>query len=171
MKALSIWLWIALSALVVIGAGLLFWNTTLSGNAPVIMGGTAVPPVPTLDAERVTEGKQLYAQQCASCHGAALQGVPDWKEPLADGSLLPPPHDRSGHTWHHEDSLLLKIIAQGGDPKYNSKMPAFEKTLTETQMISILAFIKSAWGRKEREFQWWMTATRDGSHAGPTNQR
>ena len=153
---------IAVIAIVLVGTILLFWNTTLSGNAPVVMGGTAVPPVPTLDADTVTEGKLLYAQQCDSCHGTALQGVPDWKKRLAGGPLPPPPHDSSGHTWHHEDSLLLSIIANGGDPKYNSKMPAFQATLTEAQRVAILEFIKSAWGREEREFQWWMTATRDG---------
>jgi hypothetical protein len=100
-----------------------------------------------------------------------LQGVPDWKKPLADGSLPPPPHDSSGHTWHHEDSLLLRIIANGGDPKYNSKMPAFEKTLSKAQMVAILEFIKSVWGRKEREFQWWMTATRDDVKPAPVRQR
>jgi len=153
---------IVVIAIVLIGASLLLWQTTFSGNRPVVMGGTAVPPVPTLAANRVAQGKDLYAQQCASCHGAALQGVPDWKTRLADGSLPPPPHDSSGHTWHHEDSLLITIIANGGDPKYNSKMPAFTGKLTETQMIAILAFIKSSWGREERGFQWWMTATRGG---------
>ena len=153
---------IAVIAIVLVGASLLFWNTTLSGNAPVVMGGTSVPPVPTLNVDTVAEGKLLYAQHCASCHGVALQGVPDWKKRLADGSLPPPPHDSSGHTWHHEDSLLLSIIANGGDPKYNSKMLAFQETLTKAQMVAMLEFIKSAWGREEREFQWWMTATRDG---------
>ena len=90
-------------AIVFFGAALLFWHTTLSGNAPVVMGGTAVPPVPTLDVDAVATGKLLYAEQCASCHGAALQGVANWKERLADGSLPPPPHDSSGHTWHHEN--------------------------------------------------------------------
>ena len=158
-------------AIVFVGAALLFWHTTLSGNAPVVMGGTAVPPVPTLDVDAVATGKLLYAEQCASCHGAALQGVANWKERLADGSLPPPPHDSSGHTWHHEDSLLLAIIADGGDPKYNSKMPAFKEKLTKTQMVAILTFIKSAWGRKEREFQWWMTATRDGVKPASAGQR
>ena len=153
---------IAVIAIVLVGAVLLFWNTALFGNAPVVMGGTAVPPVPTLDADTVAEGKLLYAHHCTSCHGTALQGVPDWKKRLADGSLPPPPHDSSGHTWHHEDSLLLSIIANGGDPKYNSKMPAFQETLTKAQRVAILKFIKNAWGREEREFQWWMTATRDG---------
>ena len=164
-------IWIGVIAIVLIGVSLLLWHTTFSGNVPVVMGGTAVPSVPTLDADAVATGTLLYAQQCASCHGAALQGVPDWKTRLADGSLPPPPHDSSGHTWHHEDSLLLNIIANGGDPKYNSKMPVFKEKLTKTQMVAILEFIKSAWGRKEREFQWWMTATRDGGQPASASQR
>jgi len=155
-------IWILIIAMMFVGAVFLFWNIRVSDNAPVIMGGTAVPPVPTLDAEWLAEGKLLYAQHCASCHGPALQGAPDWKKPLADGSLPPPPHDNSGHTWHHQDSLLLSITANGGDPAHNSKMPAFKNSLTEAQMVAILEFIKSTWSREAREFQWWMTATRDG---------
>ena len=38
-------------------------------------------------------------------------------------------------------------------------------------MIAILEFIKSTWGCKEREFQWWMTATRDGIKPASAGQR
>lgn len=155
------WSWLLVILTIVVGTVFLFGNMPLR-NSPVTLAGTTVPPVPTLHAEWLAEGKLLYAQHCASCHGIAMEGVADWKKPLADGSLRSPPHDSSGHTWHHEDSLLLSIIAHGGDPTYNSKMPAFQETLTEEQMAAILEFIKSSWGREEREFQWWMTATRDG---------
>ena len=132
-----------------------------ASNAPVVINETAVPPVPTLNAARVTQGGSLYAQHCAQCHGANLEGVPDWKKPLTDGSLPPPPHDDFGHTWHHPDSLLMSIVSNGGDPAYHSKMPAFKEKLTWNEMTAVLEFIKSKWSKDQREYQWWMTATRD----------
>lgn len=155
--------WILLFVLAVsIGATLpLLWRTSLVSNM-VVINNTAVPPVPTLDSDRVNQGARLYARYCAECHGANLEGASDWKRSLPDGSLPPPPHDSSGHTWHHADALLLSIIANGGDPAYNSKMPAFKDKLPEGEMILILDFIKSKWGREESELQWWATVTSSG---------
>lgn len=134
-----------------------------AAGVPVVINETAVPPIPTLNPEWVTQGAMFYAQECGTCHGANLEGALDWKKPLPDGSFAPPPHDSSGHTWHHPDSLLLAIIAEGGDPAYNSKMPAFRDKLTEPERRAVLEFIKSTWGKNEAEFQWWMTATESGS--------
>ena len=134
-----------------------------TAGAPVVINETAVPPVPTLNPAWVTRGAMVYAQECGTCHGANLEGAPDWKQSLPDGSLSPPPHDGSGHTWHHPDSLLLAIITEGGDLAYNSKMHAFRDKLTEEERRAVLEFIKSKWGENEREFQWWMTATESGS--------
>ena len=116
-----------------------------------------MPPIPTLNVDLVSQGETLYGQHCASCHGANLEGAPEWKTDQYDGKLLPPPHDSSGHTWHHPDDLLLSIIAAGGDPSY-SDMPAYRDVLMEGEMKVILVFIKSSWGQEEREFQWWITA-------------
>jgi mono/diheme cytochrome c family protein len=132
------------------------------GLQSVVINGTSVPPVPSLDHERVARGAELYATNCGACHGPELQGASDWKRSLPDGSLPPPPHDSSGHTWHHPDGLLLEIIANGGGPALNSKMPAFQEKLTPDEMRSILEFIKSKWGRDAREFQWWITVTSGG---------
>jgi len=52
----------------------------------VVINSTAVPPVPTPDPDRVARGAVLYAQHCAACHGANLEGAPDWKKRLLDGS-------------------------------------------------------------------------------------
>lgn len=131
------------------------------GNAPsgepITINGITVPPLPTLDPKMVAEGEPLFAQHCASCHGTSLEGVPDWKTAQPDGKRLPPPHDSSGHTWHHPDDLLLSLIADQGDPSY-SDMPGFRDSLTDEEMNAILIFIKSSWGQEEREFQWWITA-------------
>jgi mono/diheme cytochrome c family protein len=89
-------------------------------------------------------GEALYMEHCASCHGANLEGQPNWQVPNADGVFPAPPHTRDGHTWHHPDALLLRIIAEGGTT-INSEMPAFGDRLTEEEMKAILAFIKSFW--------------------------
>lgn len=151
--------------LVLLGAGLtagfLFFRTDLFGGQPVIINGIAAPPVPTLDPARVAEGEVLYAEHCASCHGHNLEGAANWRVPLADGSYPPPPHDSSGHTWHHKDELLISIIQNGGNPKNKPLMPAFKDKLTGNEIVAILDFIKSEWGNQGREFQWWFTAVGD----------
>ena len=153
--------WLAVIGLGLLCAAILVFLPLVSGGpgAPVVINETAVPPVPTLNAQAVAPGQSLYAQHCAGCHGANLEGQTNWKEPLADGSFPSPPHDNTGHTWHHPDELLISIILNGGDPAYNSKMPAFADKLTQAEARQILEFIKSHWGQDEREFQWWITST------------
>jgi mono/diheme cytochrome c family protein len=95
-------------------------------------------------------GKALYAKNCASCHGKNLEGqTPNWRQPMPDGSFPAPPHDASGHTWHHPDALLFKVTkysrTQSGDKSFKSNMPAFEKTLSDDEIWSVLSYIKSTW--------------------------
>ena len=149
--------WLAILVLIVSGA-LLAYQQTASVNRAVIINQTAVPPLPTLNPENVAQGEILYSQYCAKCHGANLEGAPNWKQRLPDGSLPPPPHDSSGHTWHHSDEVLINITENGGDPADNSKMIPFKDQLSREEVVAILEFIKSKWGREEREYQWWMTA-------------
>ncbi len=117
-------------------------------------------PVPTLNPSDVTAGQNLYAQHCVSCHGTNLQGQPDWKKPLANGKYPAPPHDNSGHTWHHNDRVLSAIILNGGDGKgdmSHGDMPVYKDKLTEIQVHQILSFLKSRWGQQQREYQWTRT--------------
>ena len=140
--------------------GLLVWQ--LQGSSvsnPVVINGTSVAPLATLDTTLRSQGAPLYQQYCSTCHGANLEGAPDWKKPLADGSLPPPPQDDSGHTWHHPDFLLLQIMAQGGKSLYDGVMPSFGEQLKPEEMRAILEFIKNHWSRESREYQWWITNT------------
>lgn len=102
-------------------------------------------------------GRELYAEHCASCHGDKLQGQPDWKIPLANGRYPAPPHDVTGHTWHHADALLERIVRDGSAAVvgngYESDMPGFGKILSDDQITAILAFIKSTWSEKQRANQ------------------
>lgn len=118
-----------------------------------LLGSEAVAPVPTLDSQKVAQGQELYNQYCASCHGIKGEGQPDWKTPNEDGSFKPPPHDASGHTWHHDDDLLIEIVIQGSNfPQ--SQMPTFGDQLSDEEVQAILEYIKSWWGPEERAFQW-----------------
>ena len=106
-------------------------------------------------------GAALYAESCASCHGAKLEGQPDWRAPGEDGVLPAPPHDVTGHTWHHDTPLLLEYTLKGGQAAleargvtgFKSGMPAFEETLTEDEVLDILAFIRSTWPERVQEVQ------------------
>lgn len=58
-------------------------------------------------------GQRLYMNHCAACHGINLQGAPNWHRRNAAGYLPAPPHDETGHTWHHRDQLLFDLTKYG----------------------------------------------------------
>ena len=101
------------------------------------------------DPKLVRVGKGLYANNCASCHGANLEGQPNWREPLADGTLPAPPHDETGHTWHHPDMMLFGTTKFGGQAfapdGFKSAMPSFGEQLSDEDILATLAYIKSRW--------------------------
>jgi cytochrome c len=96
------------------------------------------PNADASNADQVALGKRVYDAQCASCHGAKLEGEPKWRERLPSGKFPAPPHDPSGHTWHHSDALLFDITKHGIErhaPKgYQSDMPAFGARLTDAEI-------------------------------------
>lgn len=108
-------------------------------------------------AEFIEQGRRVYADQCASCHGADLKGQPDWRSPLPSGRLPAPPHDESGHTWHHADEILFRIVREGTAAivggGYESDMPGFADVLSDAEIRAVLAYIKSTWPEQERGYQ------------------
>jgi mono/diheme cytochrome c family protein len=105
----------------------------------------------------LVEGRAIYGQYCARCHGANLEGQPNWRTRLPSGRLPAPPHDANGHTWHHSDRMLFEITKKGTAAVvgggYESDMPGFEGVLSDDQIRSVLAFIKSTWPEREQRFQ------------------
>lgn len=117
--------------------------TLLSGCGP---SGTGANP---RDSAQVSRGAAVYQQHCASCHGANLEGQANWKERLPNGRLPAPPHDASGHTWHHPDAALFDITKRGAAAVvgggHESDMPSFGGVMSDQDIWAVLAYIKSRW--------------------------
>ncbi|MEP3049000.1 MAG: c-type cytochrome [Roseibium sp.] len=144
-KAFKPWSWF-FGILLMVAAGLY----AVSG------AGSADSQLQPDDETMVRQGGEIYAQSCASCHGADLKGEEDWQSPNDDGTLKAPPHDETGHTWHHADDLLFRITKFGtakavGLDDFQSNMPAFEEALTDREIIAVLSWIKAQWPDEIRE--------------------
>ena len=130
-----------------------------AGAAAVYLTPSAQNPAaaPAVD---LVAGKAIYENSCASCHGANLEGDADWRSPGPDGRLPAPPHDETGHTWHHPDSLLFTYTKLGGEEtlaqqgiEFNSGMPGFGDELTDAEIWDVLGYIKSTWPEKIKKTQ------------------
>ena len=97
----------------------------------------------------VNLGKAIYAENCASCHGVVLEGQANWRQRDAEGYLPAPPHDETGHTWHHPDPYLFLMTKYGIEEmirkSYPNNMPTYEDKLTDGEIIAALSYIKSTW--------------------------
>ncbi len=109
------------------------------------------------DPVQISQGRAVYAENCASCHGPRLEGQSNWRARKPDGRLPAPPHDETGHTWHHPDEHLFNITKDGSEAYaplgYKSDMSAFGQLLTDQQIWAVLAFIKSTWPPQIRQVQ------------------
>lgn len=124
-----------------------------------------VPPtgahdVPPSDPVTQRLGAGVYRTRCAACHGVRGEGAPNWKTSGPDGRLPPPPHDSTGHTWHHADGLLYRIVSRGmaralGETRHPSRygMPAFDSTLTPREVHAVITYLKDRWTPAQRRRQ------------------
>ena len=107
------------------------------------------------DLSIVTLGQNIYSENCASCHGVDLEGQENWQKRDDEGYLPAPPHDETGHTWHHPDEYLFLMTKYGIEKiigkKYLNKMPAYKDILTDKEIIAVLSFIKSKWPNQIQE--------------------
>ena len=104
------------------------------------------------DAQAVRRGRRVYAHHCANCHGKELQGelqagliVPEREKPA-------PPLNGTGHSAHHSDADMFTIVkgasADGGQPP--RRMPRFGPLLTDDELRTVTAYIKSRWPESTR---------------------
>ena len=101
------------------------------------------------DPVYVKMGEKVYLEQCASCHGVNLEGQVGWQDTMVDGMRLAPPHDKSGHTWHHPDEMLFNLTKYGFkamiNDDYKVSMPVYDGVLSDEEIIASLSYIKSTW--------------------------
>lgn len=110
------------------------------------------------DLAIVAFGEGIYQAQCGACHGANIEGQPEWSTRDANGYLPAPPHDESGHTWHHADDLLFEITKYGpaiviGGDSYQSSMPGYNGVLSDDEIVAVLSYIKHSWPEELRSWQ------------------
>ncbi len=146
-------------------------RAVLIGTAAVVfaLAAGALSVRASTSAAQIARGQEVYATQCARCHGANLEGQPDWQTRQPNGRMPAPPHDETGHTWHHPDQDLFLIVKEGIAaivPGYETDMPAFGDLLSDQDLLAVLAFIKSTWPDRERQYQAARTAARAAEDAG-----
>jgi len=126
----------------IVGAGAVIWFVNRSA-------------VPDEYPAVIATGARIYAESCAACHGARLEGQPDWRSRNAAGRLPAPPHDASGHTWHHPMKALFEITKYGvgrfAGSGYLSDMPAFEGRLSDDEIRAVLEYIRDQWPAEIRK--------------------
>lgn len=126
-----------------------------------VIGLIPLPAAAFLHAATESDtGRALYVEHCAACHGVDLEGQPDWRSPDANGLYPAPPHDETGHTWHHGDAMLIDYISRGGQAvlddmgvSFTSGMPGFGSMLDDSEIEAILNYIKSTWPEDIRDLQ------------------
>lgn len=151
-----------------IGGGLLAATLAFLAGAIIVAQTTQdAPRANPDDVQQVARGKPVYANHCAACHGVRLEGQPDWRNKLPSGRMPAPPHDATGHTWHHPDPVLFGITKHGlipgkyAPPGYQSDMPAYGGSLSDEDIWAVLAYIKSSWPQEIRRAQRELTLRQD----------
>lgn len=79
-----------------------------------------------------TDGKALFLKNCAACHQATGKGIPGAFPALAGSKFAQGPGNEVA-------SVLLKW--RGG-------MPDFSDSLSDSDIATVLTFVRSSWGNK-----------------------
>ena len=131
-----------------------------------------------MSPESLAEGRSVYQANCAVCHGPNGEGQMDWHIRKADGTLPPPPLNGDGHTWHHGDGTIFRTVSQGGAiyespalPGFQSGMPAFGDTLSHGEIVLVINYLKSTWGRQDVPGGGEEGVPGDGQRKGPVSGR
>lgn len=117
----------------------------LPRHASILMSGVPVPyqsvsnPLPRSHGS-IARGAAVYAQHCASCHGATGAG-----DGPAGRALKSPPGDLA---WLSQvptvewEPFMYWSVAEGGAP-FGSAMPAYKDALAPADIWAVIGFIQA----------------------------
>lgn len=131
-------------------------SLTAGPSTQTIQSLTGPITTPAIDPAQIVAGAKIYREHCASCHGAKLEGQPNWRLSKITGAYPAPPHNEAGHTWQHSDPELLDFIMNGVGGQL-SEMMGFRGILSGPDMAATLQYIKSTWPPETREYQYRIT--------------
>lgn len=112
----------------------------------------------TADAESLSRGQVLYAENCAACHGDN-----GWGDGPAAANLDPAPAPLAHTVSMLSEGYLFYRLSEGGNlPPFNSAMPAWKEKLTETERWDLINYLHSlgddTMGDDMMEMMSWMMA-------------
>jgi ubiquinol-cytochrome c reductase cytochrome b subunit len=118
-------------------------------GAPPNAGAASSPGAPTIanapsGPAAAPAGDQVFAQNCASCHGAKGAGIAGAFPPLAGNPYV---------TGNPKAVIGTVLNGMHGAMKmdgttYNGAMPSWKGKLSPAEIASVITYIRSAWGNK-----------------------
>ncbi len=113
-----------------------------SVEVPSAYADRSPPPNILNDETAVAEGRSLYQESCASCHGEEGQGRKPW-----DLGGPQPPDFRADQYADVSPQYLYWRIAEGGtaEPFHSqgSRMPAHKNRFSDREMWQLVAYLRS----------------------------
>lgn len=89
-------------------------------------------------------GMKVFTTNCSSCHQANGKGQPGVFPPLAGNAVVTGSADKV--ITIVKNGLSGKITVNGST--YNGQMPAWKGTLSDSDIASVVTYIRSSWGNK-----------------------
>lgn len=110
----------------------------------VSASSTGLMPKRQYDQAVLDQGRKIYSENCAQCHGANAEGATNWHKRNEDGTFPPPPLNGTGHAWHHSTAVLTDMIKNGSKPG-EGNMPAWKDRLSDEQISTVIQWFQSQW--------------------------
>ncbi|TFW14859.1 c-type cytochrome [Massilia arenosa] len=101
-------------------------------------------PIRAAEQQMYSQGQRIYAQQCASCHGAQGKGKLPHYPPLAGNRSI------------SMTSAVnpIRMVLNGGYPPGTRKnpmpygMPPFAQSLNDNDIAAVVTYIRTSWGNR-----------------------